>query len=542
MGHPFSFEPPPAEYPNHLALEQPERLELPSRYGILVLLVLACLIPRVVAAVRLPSICIDGPTYVATARALEAGDFRASLFEGALNIYPVILALFHHIGFAWETAAAVWGVTASTLVILPLWGWVRRQFDDRVALGACLLYIAHPKFVLECPEVMRDPTFWLFFSLTIYCMWRAVTEVRYGYFIAAGAANILAVLTRVEGVFLLIPLVLWTFWRCLALRTDRRKLLLGTFMCVFLFPAILLLTSGLWMACHGEWIGVRLEPLMRVQPWIESLMGCEDIAAAHGGRPPLHVGRMLWMFFPTMTRGLAPVFALLMFGGIWKWRRVWSRRDHQALFCTALVIMLGIWVQLWVDQNISRRYALPIVIMASPFASLALWALAARASQLAAWLGWQDRNRQLVAGLTVGLVMIGGLGHAVTHDDDMRQAAAHLGIWAEHRFSPSPTVLGPLVMREIVTYYAGCVYLPLADNANDTAILDGAAQTKADVVVLRPSKHLAPQRCDELAKRLEDQGMTPADCDNLSDNTRVLVRSNRLESAQKSALPSSSVK
>ncbi len=59
-----------------------------------------------------------------------------------------------------------------------------------------------------------------------------------------------------------------------------------------------------------------------------------------------------------------------MFGGIWGWRRVWARRDHQALFCTAVVIMCGIWVQLWYDKTICPRYALPIVLMASPFAAL----------------------------------------------------------------------------------------------------------------------------------------------------------------------------
>ena len=63
-------------------------------------------------------------------------------------------------------------MTISSLVVLPLWGWVRRQFDDRVALVACLLYITHPKFIVESPEVMCDPTFWFFFTLAMYCMWR----------------------------------------------------------------------------------------------------------------------------------------------------------------------------------------------------------------------------------------------------------------------------------------------------------------------------------------------------------------------------------
>ena len=82
----------------------------------------------------------------------------------------------------WELAAAVWGVTISSLVVLPLWGWARRQFDDRVALVACLLYAVHPKMIEWSPEAMRDPTFWFLFMLAIYWLWRAITEVRYRLF------------------------------------------------------------------------------------------------------------------------------------------------------------------------------------------------------------------------------------------------------------------------------------------------------------------------------------------------------------------------
>ena len=223
----LSFSPASADYPNHLATPEPERLRLPPAPWLLALLVLLCLAPRAVMALRVPSICCDGLTYVTTARALEAGNFRDALFEGAFNIYPAILVAVHRLGFDWETAAAVWGVAVSTLVILPLWGWARRQFDDRVALAACLLYIVHTTFIIESPEVMRDATFWFLFMLAIYWLWRAVTEVRYRYFMAGGAAITLALLTRIEGLFLLIPLVLWTFWRCLALRTGTQTIAPG---------------------------------------------------------------------------------------------------------------------------------------------------------------------------------------------------------------------------------------------------------------------------------------------------------------------------
>ena len=211
MGHLPPFETALADYPNHLADAQPERLRLPEARRLLLVLVLLCLVPRAVMALRIPSICPDGVVYIDIARNLDTGHLREAFHQMALNVYPVILLLLHRLGLDWEVAARLWGVVISSLVVLPLWGWVRRQFDDRVALVACLLYAVHTKFIEWSPEAMRDQTFWLLFMLAIYWLWRAVTEVRYGWFIAAGGAITLASLTRIEGLFLLIPLTLWTF-------------------------------------------------------------------------------------------------------------------------------------------------------------------------------------------------------------------------------------------------------------------------------------------------------------------------------------------
>ena len=379
----ISFQPPPADYPNHLASPHIERRSLPSAGWLLCLLVLLCLVPRAMMALRIPSVCPDGVQYIHRAQAVEAGDLRTA-FQDSLNIYPVILALVHRAGIDWELAAALWGVTISSLVVLPLWGWVRRQFDDRVALVACLLYVVQPKMIEWSPEIMRDQTFWFLFTLSIYWLWRAVTEVRYGYFLGTGAAITLASLARVEGLFLLIPLAFWTLWRCLALRTGRRKLLVGAVLCVLVFPLLVVAINLGWVYGRSGWTSIYLSPLTRIRPWLEFVLGRD--ASDGGDAPPLRLGRMIWVFIPTMTRGLAPVFALLMFGGIWGWRHVWRRRDHQTLFWTAVVIMCGIWIQLWFDRAICPRYALPIVLMASPFAALGLLGLTARLLRIARWL------------------------------------------------------------------------------------------------------------------------------------------------------------
>ena len=534
----ISFEPAPDDYPNHLANPQPERLQLPSSRWLLVLLVVLCMAPRAISALRIPCICIDGPVFVNSARALEAGDFRSASLEGALNLYPAILAGLHRLGLEWEIAAALWGIVISSLVVLPLWGWVRRQFDDRVALAACLLYIVHPKFIIESPDVIRDATFWFFFTAAIYCLWRAVTEVRHLFFFTAGALILLATLTRVEGLLLLIPLALWTFWRWSALETERGKLLLGATVCVAAFPLLIASINAVVFYEHFGWSTVRLRPLARAQAWLEAMLGRDTTGVNERVESTKSIGRMLWVFFPTITRGLAPLYALMMFGGLWGWRRTWFRRDHQPLFYATLVLMCGIWVQLWCDNNISRRYALPIVLMACPFAALGLFALINRLRQVIRWLGGQARVQRLATVVALTIVLASGVIHAMTGNYDARRVTADIGRWVQHEYPTRATVLGPNLMTRIVTYYAeNSSYYTFAPEANDDLIILMVKQSKPDVVILWPTKKMPLDRCQSLAERLNSRGfvpVSPADVTETDETFQLLACVRPTDVARKS--------
>ena len=228
--------------------------------------------------------------------------------------------------------------------------------------------------------------------------------------------------------------------------------------CVVVFPALLLAINVGWACGHSGWGGLRLSPLARVLPWLASTLGHAPAnGVANGLEKPLGFGRMIWIFIPTMTRGLSPVFALLMFGGMWGWHRVLAHRDHQALFCTAIVIMCGIWVQLWYDRNICPRYALAIVLMASPFAALGLLGLIARLLRIAGWLQWGIRPQQTVVAVVAATVAIISLGDAMTSNGkyfETRQMAADLGRWVRNQYPSPPAIVGPVGITPIISFYA----------------------------------------------------------------------------------------
>ena len=199
------------------------RLAVVPACGLLAILVLVCLVLRAWMAWRWDIIWPDTVAYFEAAKALEQGDRDPLVVQFGLNIYPFILLLLHRAGLGWELAGQWWSLAMASLTVLPLWGWLRRQFDGQVATVGCLLYAVHPRLMNSSPLIIRDSTFWFLFALTLYLAWRAALEVRPGLFAAAGIAWGLALHTRTEGWLLLVPVALWFVmrWRVVAGRRLR---------------------------------------------------------------------------------------------------------------------------------------------------------------------------------------------------------------------------------------------------------------------------------------------------------------------------------
>ena len=112
---------------------------LPSRPWMALLLLAACLVPRLVAAWNWHDLWGDSLHYRYASLCLEKGDFEQGFAEFGLNVYPLILiplaALGNRLADQPEsTSACSW----PRLTVVPLWGWLRRMFDDRLAVIACL--------------------------------------------------------------------------------------------------------------------------------------------------------------------------------------------------------------------------------------------------------------------------------------------------------------------------------------------------------------------------------------------------------------------
>jgi hypothetical protein len=459
-----------AGFVNRLRSPRPDRSRQPTAWKTLAVLVLVTLIPRLLMAWRIPTICVDGALFVSLAEACERGDISAASPYG-FNLYPPILAGLHGLGISWDYAGEMWGVLCGTLVVLPLFGWVRRQFDDRVAVVSSLLYAVHPELIEWSPEMVRDQTFWLLFATSLYVMWRAVVEVRLRYFALLGLLMPMTAMSRFEGAFLIVPLLWWSYARFRALDTGRMRLPTGLVLTAGV-PLVLVVAAAISVGKQSS-LGDLLcgQSVRRVELWLNH-QGDQPTAptlVTLQGRAKFSDNRLsvvrVWSFVRIVERGLTPLHGLLMFGGLLMYYRLFLRSDHFPTILYGLFVCTGIWIHLWHVGDASSRYSLSIAMMGCRAGALCLmrlngmvvdaWTRVAANSETGATVRrWSVPMRAVAA--TAGLTLIATIGlidaWTTTYED--RVAKAELGRWIHDCCGRHSVVAGADEQLALVGFYA----------------------------------------------------------------------------------------
>ncbi len=269
----------PESYENQLTLARPVDSARRAQPVVWFALLLICLLPRLWMTWKIDTVCPDAVLYLRLADALHDGNWSAGLEQISLNTFTLILMQLQRLGADLTIAGQWWSLAVSTLAVLPIYGFARRQFDERVGLLAAFFYAIHPAAIERSPEVVRDPTYWLFFTLSLYLSWRAIAELRWRLFTAAGLSVSLAALTRFEGLFLMIPLAGWSLVRAWHYPAARWRLAAGGLIVVMSFPLAVYGIRVLWLQDAPVERMVRTDPLDRVKFWISSWLPGDEAAA-----------------------------------------------------------------------------------------------------------------------------------------------------------------------------------------------------------------------------------------------------------------------
>ncbi|WP_166828991.1 ArnT family glycosyltransferase [Thalassoroseus pseudoceratinae] len=439
-----------------------------SARRVLIALFLLCLIPRLVMIFRVGPVCNDGYYYTSVAAAFEDGEFAQVFAYLNLNIYPMILSGLHRLGLEWLLAAKLWGAVISSLAVLPIFGWIRRMFDDRIATLSGFLYAIHPEFIELSVEPIREPTFWFLLALSFYLGYRATTESRLRFFVLGGLAMAFAVHTRSEGWLLLGPILIWTAFNAWDRRAHLGKLACGTGLWLAMTPLLILVinltvlqgeTGWQWgrlthFQLGWQWVQTALEPAPAPatptaltaasvpilpqpitvpvpQPSVKSTPKQPEEPAPTVNQEskkakaePLSTGKRFQKFFHAWIRMFEPVnFSMAVIGLFVAATQFW-RRDYWVLLVFSMTVLAAVWVLFGALGVISSRYFLPTYLALVPFAAIGMWSALAWWSRQVLRITGSRRLRRTVVPCAIALGISLGWTDAFTTWHETREAEA----------------------------------------------------------------------------------------------------------------------
>jgi hypothetical protein len=456
------------------------------------IVLVVCFVPRAIAAWRLPAVCDDAYYYLHVADSLERGRVARALEYLNINVYPMVLIGLHRIGLDWIFAAKMWGVLAGTALVLPLFDWLRRMFNDRIALLAVFLYAVHPRIVEPTVEPLREATFWFFFVVCLDLFWRAAEERRWWQFAAGGLSLALALHTRIEAWFLLAPLGVWmgmSWWQS---PTARPRLVLGTLLCLAITPFFVFAVNVTLLAHHYQWELGRLSPFLLVGKWVHTPLTNDGTAprlAAPASRPAaldapipqpntsiavpaiphaegatkleatvtesVSVPRA---FLHEMTRTLGVVFLVLAVIGFVRGCRELLDPRTAVLGLLTLAVLLAIWVRVTEIGNLNGRYFLLLVFLDAPFAAMGALVVIRQLERLGLERGFAWLRTRRAAPLFLSCLLVAGWTEASLAHHSHRALQTRLGRWIEQQAGPFHSVVADF--NAIRPAYTACHGMP----------------------------------------------------------------------------------
>ena len=379
---------------------------------ILLLLFLATFCLQAITALLRQYINPDGITYLHTTNLLWQGELEKGFSDFGVNTFIYMLVFFKRLGLDPFYAGVWWNAIISSLVVLPLFGWVRRMFDLRIAVIASFLYAFHPIVLSIGSAIMRGPMFWLFFNLTMYASWRAITEVRLRWFIIAGCSLTLAIHTRSEAWFLLIPILLWTLWRFWFAAGYRVKLCVGTLLIMAIVPGSITVMNltvlkqcpqwGIFRPSHAkQLVNLFHDAEEKIQKYRTAKMDSnkasaekkttpKEIARSKSASskpsskktpaqkaekpkaPPSFVAAGLRRALLRVAKSYSYLYGIFGLIGVFVWR---GRRRFalHAMLLMAVPLFAVVWYRSC-ENDVSPRYFLPVVFISLPIIAIGfLW-------------------------------------------------------------------------------------------------------------------------------------------------------------------------
>ncbi|MGE5218532.1 MAG: ArnT family glycosyltransferase [Chloroflexota bacterium] len=246
----------------------------------------AAVVVRLFVLMRYYCINSDGVYYLRSAQDFLSGDVKSGLASVYPPGYPLLIAAVYPLIRDWELTGQFLSFVFGVLLLLPLYGLLRKVFGERVALIAALLAAISPYLVRYSVHVRTESLYLFLSTAAIYLFLRAIEERRLTRFFLGGLVAGYAFVVRPEaiGFVALIPLMLlarWVIWKDFSFTSVARSaaaLCLGFFLFALPFIVYLSIDTGHFGALSRK-AGITLA----INLTESGVLDADDASVAEGG-------------------------------------------------------------------------------------------------------------------------------------------------------------------------------------------------------------------------------------------------------------------
>jgi len=162
---------------------------------------------RLIFMSKMYAIGFDEVNYLKLAASANLHGLNHALHAYWSPFFPIVVALFSYIIRDVELAGRLVSILCSSLVLIPLFFFVKKHFSKRIAYGVSLLIACYSIFAYFGAKVESDSLYSFVGILGIICGWSAVNDRNRWLAFFTGILFGFAYLTRPEGIGFLI-----VFW------------------------------------------------------------------------------------------------------------------------------------------------------------------------------------------------------------------------------------------------------------------------------------------------------------------------------------------
>lgn len=204
----------------------------------LIILLVSALAIRIFSFTHTMMMNLDGPIYIHQARALYYDAWESiNTCSGVdwLTLYSILIAAVYPIIGDWVNGAMAVNLMFGTLMIIPLYLFLRRFLDEKTSFLTTLIFVMLPVFVDQSVNVIRDPSSWFFAVLGLYFLVYDDERETPFFLIFSSLFFIIATATRIENIVFIMGGCIYIF---MVFKNRKTKAML-----LFLSPIFLVMSA-----------------------------------------------------------------------------------------------------------------------------------------------------------------------------------------------------------------------------------------------------------------------------------------------------------